>query len=263
VDPADWTGVGVAAAAAAGGAFLLKRAIDRRPRAVPVIRYALVGPPRAGSPINDLRVPMSAFRAQIRHIARRGFRAVTLSEVLANRGKRAFLDSNPVALTFDGPWQSFLASAWPVLADHGLNRVTLFFPAGKLGEDQLRYAHGRAEPLLSTQHLRLLAGDGIEIGLLSADDIRGRPEDVAAQWRRERDQLAEAVGHPVRVLALPYHSSDGFSRAARDAGLEAAVRVGGGGIVTRWSNRFSLPRYSVQPGSELVHVAFCLSRRKG
>ena len=38
------------------------------------------------------------------------------------------------------------------------------------------------------------------------------------------------------------------------------MRVGGGGRLTRWSPRYSLPRYSVQPGTELVHVAFCLSR---
>lgn len=258
-----WTGLAIAGGVVAAGGLLIRRSLDTRPRGVPVLRYGLVGPPRAGSPLNDLRVPMSAFRAQIRHLARRGFRAVTVLEALAGRRRRSFLESNPVVISFDGPWQSFASAVWPVLAEHGMTKVTLCFPADRLGQDAVHYAHGRPEPLLTTAQLQVLVGDGVDLGLLSADDVQGRPAEVSARWGRERDTLADAVGCPVRVIALPYtrYGDAGFARAARAAGLQAALKAGGGGVLTGWSNRFTIPRYLVQPGTELIQVAYCLSRR--
>src|SRR5687767_8778502 len=105
---------GVAGAVGAAGlALAARRALAAR--GIPVLRYRLVGPILPGSVINDVRVPPSQFEAQARHLARRGFEAVTLSEALEQRGDAAFLRRRPVVFTFDGPWAAFGVSAWPVL----------------------------------------------------------------------------------------------------------------------------------------------------
>ena len=79
--------------------------IFRPPRleGIPVLRYRIVGPALAGSPLNEVRVPVSRFAPQIRYIARRGFRAVTLSEAVARLQDRSFLATNPIVLCFDPP----------------------------------------------------------------------------------------------------------------------------------------------------------------
>ena len=72
---------------------------------VPLLRYRIVGPPRPGSPLNEIRVPMSCFEGQLRHLARRGHRAVTLGEAAARRRDSAFLAQAPLVFVFEGPYR--------------------------------------------------------------------------------------------------------------------------------------------------------------
>ncbi len=247
----------------AGGAALAARSLLRplAARGVPLLRYRLVGPPRPASPLNDLRVPMSRFEPVIRHLARRGFRTVSMSEALAGVRSREFLRSDPLSLSFDGPSRDFLTSAWPVLTRHGLHRVELFFPAVRLGHTQLAFTEGRPEPLLSPDDLLGLARDGVTIGLQALPPVGADEAGLLEHLREGRERLRELTGQAVEAVAAP-SASPTFSRAARRAGFRAVAMLGEG-VAYRRTSPSALPRFDVQPTTTLLEVALVASRRVG
>jgi peptidoglycan/xylan/chitin deacetylase (PgdA/CDA1 family) len=252
-------GVGVAL----GGAYLGVRSLLRPLRAlgVPVLRYRLIGPPIPGSMLNELRIPSSKFEAQIRHLSRRGFWAVSLEEALARRGEREFLDQNPIALTFDGPYATFALVVWPILQRHGMNRVTLFFPPQSVGKDMIRLPEGRPERILDLETLLRLCREGVSVGLQAVPRGDADPYQLATDFTAGRRALSQLTRQPVDLLGLPF---------AHPAAIAAAKRVGfkgaavlGDGVLTHRTPRFEIPRFSVQPDTELVQVALVVSRRTG
>lgn len=258
MSPGAW--IGVAAAGALGAGALALRAALRVEHDTPVLRYRLVGSALAGSPINDQRLPMSQLEPQLRHLARRGFAAVTLSEAIARRGQ----PGRRVALTFDGPWASFAAAVWPALRRAGLARATLFFPPERLGQAALDLGGGRPEPLLPPHDLAHLAATGVEVGVLWG---RRAPEGRAARLAALRDgrqRLEEAVRQPVTLLALPPGEPDAaLLRAARRAGFRGAARVGGlepPALLGRRTSPWAVPRLAVERDLPLLDFAAALGR---
>lgn len=251
-----WIAVGVAGAVGATGLVLATRA--RAGAAIPVLRWRLVGPILPGSVINDVRVPPSLFEAQVRHLARRGFEAVTLAEACARRRDPAFLRRRPVVLTFDGPWAAFGGAAWPVLQQHGLARATLFFPPERLGEATFDLGEGRPEPLLAPEALAALALAGVEVGL-QAGPVDVVDASVVERLREGRARLGDAVGREVTSLALPAGpDAKAWSRAARRAGFGAAVLVGGRGGLGRRTSPWAIPRAPVERDVSVLDLAMAL-----
>lgn len=259
-----WIAAGVIAAGAAGAVCLGARRLGcpLPRRGVPVLRYHLVGPPLPGSVLNDRRLPMSAFGSQLRHLARRGFRAVTLSEALERRADPAFLRAAPVVLTFDGPSASLAHAVWPALERHGLARATLFFPPGRLGARELRFPEGgRPEPLLTPAELRRLAGQGLEVGLQGLAEPGHTRAELTARLREGRERLGAALGAPVRLAAHALGHDDPLFRSA-------AARAGFVGVAThepaalgRRTSPFRIPRQPIGPGVDPVDFALALARR--
>lgn len=256
--PGAWIVAGLAGAGAAGVGALALRA--RRPApGIPVLRYRLVGPTLPGSAINDQRVPMSALEAQLRHLSRRKFEALTLSEALARRASPGA--GRAVALTFDGPWAGFGAAVWPALDRSGLVRVTLFFPPDRLGQATLDVGEGRPEPLLSPDALAALAARGVELGV----QWGSRPDETARErveaLRTARAKLEEVAGHPVVLLSLPPGPPDAsLQRAARRAGFTGAALLGGRGTLDRAASRWAIPRIVVDRDLQLMQLALSLHR---
>ncbi|MEZ6189567.1 MAG: hypothetical protein R3F62_31775 [Planctomycetota bacterium] len=255
----------VAGAGVAGAAGYTLRQLTRHPgyAGVPVFRYYLVGPPRPGSVLNEVRVPLSQFEAQIRHIARRGFRPVTVAEATAKRGDKAFLASKPVVITFDGPGEAFYLSAFPVLYRYDMLPVTLYFPAAILGQTELVLQDGRPEPILKTEQLIELCENGVQLGLLTGELPGASTSELADALKTLRAELDELGDAPVEHLALPLTEPDADAmKAARLAGFSTAAIVGGGGTYTAQSDPFAMPRFPVKSGMHLVQVAYCLARRR-
>lgn len=258
VTPGAWIAAGLAGAGAASVGALALRA-RRGPPGIPVLRYRLVGPTLPGSAINDQRVPMSALEAQLRHLARRRFDALTLSEALARRHGGS--PSRAVALTFDGPWASFGAAVWPALDRAGLVRVTLFFPPDRLGQATLDVGEGRPEPLLSPDALAALAARGVELGVQWGPRPDETTREKVEALRQARARLEEVVGHPVTLLSLPPGPPDAsLQRAARRAGFTAAALLGGRGTLDRGTSPWSIPRIVVDRDLQLMQLALSLHR---
>jgi peptidoglycan/xylan/chitin deacetylase (PgdA/CDA1 family) len=97
------------------------RPVRLRPyrKAVPVLMYHEVRKPPAGAPNPQLFVKASTFRAQVRWLARRGYRGITLVQLQqAWHGRRA-LPRKPVVLTFDDGYLSVYQNVVPVLKRMG------------------------------------------------------------------------------------------------------------------------------------------------
>jgi peptidoglycan/xylan/chitin deacetylase (PgdA/CDA1 family) len=251
-------GSGAAAFGLGGfGAWSLLR--PARMTGVPVLRYRVVGASLAGSPLNDVRVPLSRFEPQMRYLARRGFRAVTLSEAVAKVGDRDYRHTNPIALTFDGPYRSFLTDAWPVMRRYGLAAATLFYPPDRLGQAQLTFRQGRPEPIISLEELAGLARQGVELGVQAgaADDLPR--EQMISQLSAGRRALASLAGQEVDCVTLSFTTKRSVA-AASAAGFRVIGAIGDGAI-TRAEEAHGVPRFPIMPDSTLLDLALVVSRR--
>lgn len=254
--PGAAVGAVVGAGAGLGVALLWQR--SRRLRGIPILRWHLVGPLLPGSALNELRVPPSAFEEQVGHLGRRGFRAVTLSEALARRGDRRFVAKDPIVLTVDGPGLGFLATAWPILRRHGLDKATLFFPPTRLGQKELVVPEGRPEPILLPEQLAELAKQGVELGVQVG--LRDKAEDLA----RGRARLAELTGAPVELAALPPGGrvDPQLQAAVKKAGFRGAALAFGDQPLRSRTHTLAIPRLAVRPDTSLLDVALFVSTRR-
>jgi peptidoglycan/xylan/chitin deacetylase (PgdA/CDA1 family) len=156
------------------------------------------------------------FRRQMRWLARRGLRGVSVGELLAARARGA--GRRMVGLTFDDGYADFLAHALPVLAEHGFT-ATVFALAGRLGGENAWDSEGPRKTLMTARQVREAADAGMEIGShglrhLSLPDVA--PGTLTAETENSRAVLAAASGQPVAGFCYPY--------GHLDARVVAAVR---------------------------------------
>jgi peptidoglycan/xylan/chitin deacetylase (PgdA/CDA1 family) len=187
-------------------------------------------------------------------LAGRGFRTLTLAEAAARRRAGRRLPRRSVVLTFDDGCRCFRDHALPELAARGMI-ATLFAVSGELGASN-RWdrppggAGERREELLGAAELRGLAAAGVEVGShgrrhrdLTACDAAALADEVAGS----REELAAAVGEPVRTFCYPYGRLDERARAATEhAGYAAAAGIHGVSAA-RHGDPFALPRVAVNP----------------
>jgi peptidoglycan/xylan/chitin deacetylase (PgdA/CDA1 family) len=188
-------------------------------------------------------------------LAVRGFRTLTLAEAAARRRAGRRLPRRSVVLTFDDGCRCFRDHALPELGARGMT-ATVFAVSGELGGsnrwDRPPGRPGeRREELLGAAELRGLAAAGIEVGShgrrhrdLTACDADALADEVAGS----REELAAAVGEPVRTFCYPYGRLDERARAAvEQAGFAAAAGIHGVPAARR-GDPFALPRLAVNPG---------------
>jgi peptidoglycan/xylan/chitin deacetylase (PgdA/CDA1 family) len=137
--------------------------------AVPVLMYHHVSP----SP-GLVTVSPENFRAQMRWLARNGWRGITCDE-FSRFLKGDTLPDRSVLITFDDGYLDNWVHAAPILAEYGLHAV-LFLITGRIGEGSARSQAGRGDTPACPSHRvcqeRISAGD--------ADSVMLRWSEVAA-----------------------------------------------------------------------------------
>ena len=225
----------------------------RMPR---VLMYHNFGdPPPTGDPEN-LFVPVETFRAHLRLLRERGWRALSLGEFLA------VLDGAPpprksFLITIDDGHESVLRTAAPILAEEQVPSV-LFVPPGVLGGPVTWNPAYAAEQLSSKAEIATLAGTGMEIGVHGYDHERMAGMDEGTLEKnvvRARDEVAEMMGgQRPRSFAYPYGTHDANARRAL---AEAGYAVGF--AVAREHGRFAVDRIFVKGTDSLLMFRFKLS----
>jgi peptidoglycan/xylan/chitin deacetylase (PgdA/CDA1 family) len=211
------------------------------PRGVPLaLMYHSVGEPDDDP--HRIVVSPARFEDQLRWLARRGWRGVSMRELVdaADRGAATGL----VGLTFDDGYADFSTHVLPALARYGFT-ATVFVVVGKLGGHNDWEDTGPGRPLMTADQVRQAARMGMEIGShgLRHRGLAGADADTLdVEVVGSRKVLESMVDTPVRGFCYPYGDlSDAAVDAVRVAGYDYAV-------ATRTSarpDRYALPRIYV------------------
>jgi peptidoglycan/xylan/chitin deacetylase (PgdA/CDA1 family) len=175
-------------------------------------------------------------------LARAGFHAVTMDQLLANWMRGAPLPSKPVVLSFDNGYLSQLTNAEPILARHGWVGVENIQLTG------LPPSQGG----LSRAQVAQLVDDGWELdtqGISHADLTAISPSALHEQVFLAREELQRRYGVPVNWFCYPSgHYDQSVVEAVRSAGF-----VGSTTVVPGWASpgqdSYRLPRLRVLGGT--------------
>jgi len=148
------------------------------------------------------------FAEQMRWLARRGLRGVSVAELLAARAFDG--GAGLVGLTFDDGYADFLQYALPVLAARGFT-ATVFALAARMGGTNTWDPAGPRKPLMTAHQVRQAADAGIEIGShglrhISLPSASGAA--LTAETENSRAVLQAASGQPVTGFCYPYGDTD-------------------------------------------------------
>ncbi|MGN6371749.1 MAG: polysaccharide deacetylase family protein [Solirubrobacteraceae bacterium] len=219
---------------------------------VPILMYHVINPPPAGAPFPGLYVTREELQAQVDALAKAGFHAVTMDQMLAAwRGYRS-LPSKPVVLSFDNGYQSQYTNALPVLRSVGWAGVeniqlTGLPPSqGGMSEDQVRG----------------LVAAGWELdtqGFSHADLIAITPSELRYQVAVARREVQRRYHVATNWFCYP----SGHYNATVIAEVKAAGYVGATSVVPGWASPsddpYRLPRLRVlggtSPTSLLAQIA--------
>src|SRR5690606_22002382 len=223
----------------------------RSPR---VLMYHYFGDAPGADP-EHLFVTEKAFAAQLEHLRRRGWTALTLDEYLAA------LDGAPTPrrsylLSIGDRHESAVRVAAPVLQAAGVPSVLFVCPDRMGGTIDWNEAYA-AERLAPAEELKGLPDLGMELGVHSADHTRMAGMDAAALHRHvteARQRLEATTGVRARAFAYPYGTHDRAARAAVAAeGYDVAFAV------AREHGRFAVDRVFVRSDDSMLRFAFKLS----
>jgi peptidoglycan/xylan/chitin deacetylase (PgdA/CDA1 family) len=185
---------------------------------------------------NDWTVSNAMFARQIEWLASR-FEMISLGEV--QRRLRAGRSTRPaVSITFDDGYSENCRRAIPLMIERRIPCTCFATLHNILTGESFRHdaAAGCDAPPNTLEQLRAMADAGIEIGAhgrrhvdLAAirDPARLFDEVVAA-----RDELADALGRPIRYFAFPFGQYESLSSEvfalARESGYEGVCSAYGG-----------------------------------
>lgn len=181
------------------------------------------------------RISPRRFARQVERLAARGWRSLSLSEILAcARGERP-VEPRELAFFFDDAYRGLREHAFPVLEAHGFGAICSVITdyAGKLNRWDVAYG-GRRFAHLAWRDMRRWQARGMEFVSHTATHRRltwlDEP-DAVLELERSARALSAALDVPATALSYPYGAaSERVYALARAAGYDAGFR-----IATRWA----------------------------
>jgi peptidoglycan/xylan/chitin deacetylase (PgdA/CDA1 family) len=218
---------------------------------VPVLMYHVIADPPAGAAWPHLFVSPAEFAAQVDWLERRGFTAVTLTQVWKNWHHRGGLPARPVVLTFDDGYRSVATRALPILRRRGWPAV-LNLKVGNLERGSFTDAD-----------VRKLLGAGWELGAHTFTHPDLRTLDDAALEREvagSRAEIRKRFGVRVDFFCYPAGRYDERVIAAvRRAGFLGATTTREG--LATADDPFELRRIRISRGDGVRGLASALPAR--
>jgi peptidoglycan/xylan/chitin deacetylase (PgdA/CDA1 family) len=208
--------------------------------AVPVLMYHVIAAAPAGAKYAGLWVSPDAFRAQVDALAKAGYTAVTLDQVLDAWDGKPALPPKPVVLTFDDGYLSQGKDAGAILAARGWPGV-LYLAWHNLGTPG-----GITRSRITTM---IKAGWEIDAHTINHRDLTTLgAADLRAEVAGSRRKIQQAFGVPVNGFCYPAGRFDPtVEQAVRDAGYRSATTELPG-RASPSQDRFALSRIRVNAG---------------
>ena len=206
------------------------------------------------------RISPRRFAKQIERLARAGWKAIGLSEVIACASGQRVAAPNELAITFDDGYRGLREHAFPVLEAHGF-RATCFVItdfAGKLNRWDVAYG-GRRFAHLAWRDMRAWQGRGMEFASHTVTHPRlTRLSDIDVHEELDRSRRAIAAALDVETPAVSYPFGAAGSREERIA-IEAGYAAGFG-IARGWGGSvMSIARVPVYRWAPLKPVVGLLA----
>jgi peptidoglycan/xylan/chitin deacetylase (PgdA/CDA1 family) len=219
---------------------------------VPILMYHVIGDAPTTAPYPQLWVREADFAAQMRWLARHGYRAVTQRDLWNHWHRGAALPRKPIVISFDDGYRSVAQAAFPHMQARAWPGVL------NLTVKNLRISGG-----LSDFKVRTLLAAGWELAshTLTHPDLPGLGEAaLAREVTRSRTVLRSRFGVPVDFFCYPAGRYDArVIRAVRRAGyLGATTTVEG---LARPDEAYELRRIRVSGGDGLASFARKLDGR--
>jgi peptidoglycan/xylan/chitin deacetylase (PgdA/CDA1 family) len=211
-----------------------------RQRQPMVLMYHSVAP-SADDPY-QVTVSPRRFEQQMQWLDRRGWRGVSMAELLA--AQRRHCDDGLVGLTFDDGYDDFLRHALPVLLRHGFS-ATAFVIAGRLGGVNAWDALGPRKPLMTAAQLRTAKAAGIEIGSHGLRHVTltdATDKELNREQRLSRQILQDITGSAVAGFCYPYgHLNRRVVDGVQETGYDYACAIWTGQL----TGQYAMPRVYV------------------
>ena len=194
------------------------------------------------------RLSPRRFARQVARLARDGWRAISLGELLAcARGERV-AGPREVAITFDDGYRALREHAFPVLADHGFPAICSLITdfMGRMNRWDVAYG-GRRFAHLTWRDAERWRARGIDFVSHTASHRRLTWLDDGAvfdEMARSRETMRVALGEAPEVVSYPFGAAGQREFAlAQEAGYEAGFV-----LPERWTgNAMAIPRLPVYP----------------
>lgn len=211
---------------------------------VPVLVYHVIGTSPGPGSLEGLYVPPDELRAQVRWLARAGWHAVTLDQVLAYWREGFALPRKPIVLSFDDGYPGDWRYALPILRAHRWPGV-------------LNLQIGNLVPLRVRELMR--AGWEVASHTFTHPDLTTvDPSRLAHEVSASRRWLQSVFHVPVRVFCYPYgHYDAAVVQAVRRAGY-AAAETENGGWASPAEGLLTLDRIRVGPTTGVAGLASAL-----
>lgn len=167
-----------------------------------------------------IRVPAVNFEAQTREISSRGYKTVSVSDLIKLGENQA--SGKYIAITFDDGYKDNFLSAAPILKD--LKMTATFFVTVSYVQNEVkkRWSGGEGREFMSWDDVKNLTDMGFEVGshMVHHTDIAALNEtDIRYEFEHSRDAISNRTGRPVRVFSYPYGKvSEKMVIAAKKAG---------------------------------------------
>lgn len=208
---------------------------------VPILTYHSVG---TLNPILDTSV--EKFEQHLKSFAERGYRTLTVSDLVQLMKAKAALPSKSFVLTFDDGYRTFYTQAWPLLKKYGFN-ATVFLITDFCGKDNQwigQPASVPKAPLLTWEEVEVLAKEGCEFGghtmnHLPLSTLAGT--QLQDELIKSKDKIREVTGQSASIFAYPYGDTGGDAIRAVQQHYDGAVSTDLG-ICRLDSNQYLLPR---------------------
>ena len=184
---------------------------------IPVLMYHQLNQP---DPSTSLVVSPESFSRQIDWLEKKGFRFLSLDEVVDLRGKIPFTE-RAVALTFDDGFRDNYEKGFSLLIRHG-KAAALFVVVNWVGQNGF----------LNWREIRELAQSGMTIGSHSLThrwlpDIKNENE-MEAEICDSKKRIEDEIGKEVCYFCYPVGGVDArIAEQVRRAGYRAAWVAGG------------------------------------
>ncbi len=208
---------------------------------VPILVYHALGTPPASEPYPGLYVSRREFEAEMSWLARRGFQAVTLDEVMKAWYHGGTLPAKPIVITFDNGYPEQVTFAPAVLSRYGWPGVLNEITAGHLRPAQLR---------------RVLAiGWEIDSHSVNHPDLTTlSPAELRYQVVASRRYLRRTFHIPVDSFCYPSSKYDSTVIAAVRAAGYSNATTENAGYATR-AHPFQLDRFEIEGGEGVAGLA--------